>query len=76
MGQRLHRKIPLASEIQLKHMAEKRVSFESDGLRLVGVLEELSGEKGEVITHPHPFYGGSMHNNGVKAIAAAYQDNG
>lgn len=57
-------------------MAEKRVTFEADGLSLEGLLKELPGEMGVVITHPHPLYGGTMHNNVVKAIAAAYQDKG
>lgn len=57
-------------------MAEKRVLFEADGLKLEGLFEELPGEKGVVITHPHPLYGGSMHNNVVKAVAQAYREQG
>jgi uncharacterized protein len=57
-------------------MAEKRVLFEADGLKLEGLLEELPGENGVVISHPHPLYGGSMHNNVVKAIAQAYREQG
>jgi uncharacterized protein len=57
-------------------MAQKRALFEADGLKLEGLLEELPGEKGVVITHPHPLYGGTMHNNVVKAVAHAYQEKG
>jgi alpha/beta superfamily hydrolase len=57
-------------------MAEKRVLFEADGLKLEGLLEKLPGEKGVVITHPHPLYGGTMHNNVVKAVAQAYREQG
>jgi uncharacterized protein len=57
-------------------MAEKRLLFEADGLKLEGLFEELPGEKGVVITHPHPLYGGSMHNNVVKAVAQAYREQG
>lgn len=57
-------------------MAEKRVIFEADGLKLEGLLEKLPGEKGVVITHPHPLYGGTMHNNVVRAVAHAYQEEG
>jgi alpha/beta superfamily hydrolase len=64
------------SETEVKPMAEKRVLFEADGLKLEGLFEELPGEKGVVITHPHPLYGGSMHNNVVKAVAQAYREQG
>ena len=57
-------------------MGEKRVLFEADGLKLEGLLEELPGKNGVVISHPHPLYGGSMHNNVVKAVAQAYREQG
>ena len=55
-------------------MAENRISFESDGLKIEGMLSESQGDKGVVISHPHPLYGGSMHNNVVKAVSHAYQE--
>src|SRR4030042_1538427 len=77
MGQRLEKNESESSKARVKKMTEKRVSFgEADGLKLEGLLEELPGGKGVVITHPHPLYGGTMHNNVVKAVAAAYQDKG
>ena len=57
-------------------MTEKRIFFEAEGLKLEGMQADFPGDKGVVISHPHPLYGGTMHNNVVKAIAAAYQDQG
>ena len=53
-------------------MTEERIFFESDGLQLEGLLDAQPGEKAVVITHPHPLYGGEMHNDVVGAISAAY----
>ena len=55
-------------------MAEERIMLEAEGVKIEGLLENLGGEKGVVISHPHPLYGGSMHNNVVKAVAHAYQE--
>ena len=55
-------------------MAEERIFFESKGLKLEGMLADGPVEMGVVICHPHPLYGGSMHNNVVKAVAHAYQE--
>ncbi len=57
-------------------MAEERVFLEADGLKIEGLFEDLQGERGVVISHPHPLYGGSMHNNVVKAVAQAYREQG
>ncbi len=57
-------------------MAEERIFFPSEGLRIEGLLEEGAGEKAVVITHPHPLYGGDMHNNVVEAMTAAYRKAG
>jgi alpha/beta superfamily hydrolase len=57
-------------------MAEERIFFEAEGLKIEGLLAESSGDKGVVISHPHPLYGGTMHNNVVKAVAHAYQEEG
>lgn len=32
------------------------------------------GERGVVITHPHPLYGGTMYNQVVETLAKIYQD--
>jgi len=57
-------------------MAEERIFFKADGLKLEGMLADFHNDKGVVISHPHPLYGGSMHNNVVKALAHAYQEEG
>jgi alpha/beta superfamily hydrolase len=57
-------------------MPEERVFFESGGLKIEGLLESLHGDRGVVITHPHPLYGGDMYNNVVEAIAQAYREKG
>jgi hypothetical protein len=49
----------------------KNVFFQSDHLKLEGVLyspENQSNLPGAVVVHPHPQFGGSMHNNVVDAV--------
>jgi alpha/beta superfamily hydrolase len=55
---------------------ETRITFLSDGLRLEGLLDEAAAQGAVVVTHPHPLYGGDMHNPVVAAIAGAYRENG
>ena len=57
-------------------MAEEPVFFTSDTLQIQGLLQSRPGDKGVVITHPHPLYGGSMHNNVVESLVHAYQQAG
>ena len=57
-------------------MPEEKVFFNSGKIKLEGLLNNQSGEKGVVVSHPHPLYGGDMHNNVVEAVCRAYQDNG
>ncbi len=57
-------------------MGEERIHFKSDELELEGLLEKKSDERGVVVTHPHPQYGGTMHNNVVKGIVRAYREKG
>ncbi len=57
-------------------VAEKTVVFESGGLKLEGLLDQTRGEAGVVVTHPHPQYGGSMHNNVVESLVKAYGKTG
>jgi alpha/beta superfamily hydrolase len=51
-------------------------TFISDGFEIEGQLAEGDPTKGVVITHPHPLYGGDMHNNVVVAVSRAYQKTG
>ena len=57
-------------------MAEEKIHFNSGDLELEGLLNRRDGEKGVVVTHPHPLYGGDMQNNVVTTIARAYQNLG
>ncbi|HAR95382.1 MAG TPA: alpha/beta hydrolase [Deltaproteobacteria bacterium] len=56
-------------------MSTKRVAIEGDE-RLEGLLREGDGRGGVLVCHPHPLYGGSMHNNVVNAIEAGYSAEG
>ena len=50
------------------------ISFASGSLSLEGELTLLADAKGAaVICHPHPLYGGNMHNNVVLAIEEGMQ---
>lgn len=53
-------------------MAVANISVASKGVRLEGVLERVPGTRGVVVTHPHPLYGGDMHNPVVLAVCRAY----
>ena len=55
---------------------EKRIALSCGGTSLESLLDERPGERGVVITHPHPLYGGDMHNNVVAAITEAYAASG
>jgi len=57
-------------------MAEEPVFFMSGTLQIQGLLQTKPGDKGVVITHPHPLYGGSMYNNVVESLVYAYQQAG
>ncbi len=51
---------------------EENVYFEADGLKIEGLLEKKNGKKGVIVTHPHPLYGGDMHNPVVESILRSY----
>ena len=50
------------------------ITFMSDGLKIEGLLDKAPGDKGVVITHPHPLYGGDMYNYVVESIARIYRE--
>ena len=52
---------------------EKTVTFISNRLEIEGRLTGGGHPKGVAITHPHPLYGGDMHNNVVAAVSRTYQ---
>jgi uncharacterized protein len=55
---------------------EEKIAFVSEDNRLEGIYAQGSNGKGVVITHPHPLYGGDMHNGVVESIANAYREKG
>jgi alpha/beta superfamily hydrolase len=57
-------------------MAEEKIKFQSDTIQIEGLLCLQEGERGAVVTHPHPLYGGSMYNQVVEVLTTVYQDKG
>ena len=57
-------------------MNEQNIFLNSGELRLEGLLYNLPGDKGVIVSHPHPLYGGDMYNNVVEALCKAYKENG
>lgn len=55
---------------------EERVSFTSDGLMLEGMLHRGKTSLSAVVMHPHPQYGGDMHNPVVTMLCATLADAG
>lgn len=59
-------------------MREEKVIIPSKGVQLEGLLsiqEAFSMRRGVVLCHPHPQYGGDMHNLVIStAVDAAYQE--
>lgn len=55
---------------------EENVCFRSGDFILEGLFESGRTARGVVITHPHPLYGGDMHNPVVDAIRRAYRMKG
>ena len=53
---------------------EKKISFSSEAHLIEGLLQTNSDRSAVVITHPHPLYGGNMHNNVVRAVCNTYQN--
>jgi alpha/beta superfamily hydrolase len=55
-------------------MKEESVNIPSGQLKLEGLMAkpaESAAARAVVVCHPHPLYGGSMHNNVVEAILEA-----
>jgi len=57
-------------------MTEDKIFFQAGDVKIEGLLYNAPGEKGVVVTHPHPLYGGDMHNNVVETIIEAYREKG
>jgi alpha/beta superfamily hydrolase len=54
----------------------KRVTFLSEKYELEGLFNIRDEKKGVVVTHPHPLYGGDMHNLVVESIVHVYNMKG
>lgn len=61
-------------------MVEEVLTFRSGKLKLEGRIHQPGADKlklpGVVICHPHPLYGGDMHNNVVIAVSRALAEKG
>ena len=55
---------------------ETSVIIQNQAIRLRGRLAEGSADRGVVITHPHPLYGGNMDNPVVVETASAFARKG
>ena len=54
----------------------KNIFFLSEDFEIEGVFNKRGQDKGVVITHPHPLFGGDMYNMVVETIVHAYQKKG
>ena len=54
-------------------MVEEPVLFASTDIKIEGLFCSMPGDRGVVITHPHPLYGGNMLNNVVESLVRIYQ---
>jgi uncharacterized protein len=63
------------SDVRLNTM-EKKITINSESLKLEGLFNPASTDKGVVLAHPHPLYGGDMYNNVVEALCLAYNECG
>lgn len=50
-----------------------RVTFQSDNIKIEGIIDKGTSNRGIVVTHPHPLYGGDMYNTVVETICRAYK---
>ena len=57
-------------------LEERPFGFDSDGLRMEGLLHRGHGQLAAVVLHPHPQYGGDMHNHVVAAACGALAHHG
>jgi uncharacterized protein len=51
---------------------ETKITFEANGIALEGRMGQRAPERAAIITHPHPLFGGDMHNAVVSVLADAY----
>jgi uncharacterized protein len=54
----------------------EKITFPCGSLSLEGMIRNHNASQGVVISHPHPLYGGDMHNYVVELIHEAFDDLG
>jgi hypothetical protein len=59
----------------LSVLEEQPFGFESDGLRIEGLLHRGAARLAAVVLHPHPQYS-DMHNHVVAAVCQAFRERG
>ena len=55
---------------------EERITFNAGDNIIEGILKKNTSEKGVVLAHPHPLYGGNMFDFVVESAANAFWDKG
>jgi uncharacterized protein len=60
----------------MKAEPAKKTWFPSGSFSLEGLLVPGEKSKAVVVSHPHPLYGGDMHNHVVGLISSAFEDQG
>jgi uncharacterized protein len=60
----------------MKSGKEERMTFSSGDLSLEGLLSRGESDRGVVISHPHPLYGGEMRNQVVGIIQEVFSRKG
>ena len=59
--------------VEREKVTQEHIRFSADGLELEGVLHMPKGEgpfPAVAVCHPHPLYGGDMHNDVVLAVCS------
>jgi uncharacterized protein len=57
-------------------MTEKNIFFKSQNFQIEALADIKQGNNGLIMCHPHPLYGGNMHNPVVEAVTKAYSSKG
>ena len=55
---------------------EERITFKSGQINIEGILNKNTSERGVVLAHPHPLYGGNMFDFVVESSANAFWNKG